>query len=107
MLWSLCVTVSLSLCVTFAKSYHDTVTMCYSFIVTEIFCPRATVFYHQWEMIVNEVALMINLPVKTLKNESTQICLILKFDGLQVRLVGGASLIAPKVVVTAAHKIRY
>ena len=48
-------------------------------------------------------------PVTSQEGEWPHTCLILKIEngGLQERLVGGASLIAPKVVVTAAHIIRY
>ena len=48
-------------------------------------------------------------PVTSQEGEWPHTCLILKIEneGLQERLVGGASLIAPKVVVTAAHIIKY
>ena len=48
-------------------------------------------------------------PVTSQEGEWPHSCLILKIEngGLELRLVGGASLIAPKVVLTAAHIIRH
>ena len=44
-------------------------------------------------------------PIDTKLGEWPHTCLILKIeeDGVGERLVGGASLIAPKVIITAAH----
>ena len=46
-------------------------------------------------------------PVTSQEGEWPHTCLILKVDeqGLSKELVGGASLIAPKVIITAAHKV--
>ena len=45
--------------------------------------------------------------ISSQEGEWPHTCLILKVDeqGLSKELVGGASLIAPKVIITAAHKV--